>query len=173
VLQRLLATGGTAAAVPVTRAGLERQLRQVAGEDLGQRLQAWVDRAGELDYAATVGRLGLRVSERRLSPRPELGFTGELQGNELVIQGVRRGGPAGRAGLAIGDRVTAIDGRRPTPGWQLQLADPGRHELRVLRRGQAREHFLDVRAVMPRVWRLELAAAPPEVAAWRDAWLAP
>ncbi len=173
VLRRLAERPRKLAGPGVSRAELERELREAAGADLGPELTAWIDRAGELAYGGPLARVGLRVERRRLAARGEAGFDARRQGSELLVVSVERGSAAARAGLTAGDRVLELDDRRPHAAWRA-LLDPGPHRLRLLRRGNAREVRLVVRSLRPFAYRLvEVPGAPRSVALLRAAWLRP
>jgi predicted metalloprotease with PDZ domain len=171
VLRALLAPRGSV--IPLGRAEIEAALRVAAGADLSPFLARWVDRPGELDYRPALARLGLGLRTRRLSARADPGFAARLEGQELEVTAVARGGPAARAGLCVGDRVLEIDGRRPHGAWRA-LLDPGLHELASSRRGSPIRRQLKLGLTRPLVHDLTpTAGVPASVRALRERWLAP
>jgi len=176
-LERVLRGLGDArprdAVVKIDRARLVSALQTAAGGDLSQKLARWIDQPGELDYKSGLARLGLELRTLRLAPRSAPGLSAELRGQALELTAVARGGAAARAGLAVGDRVLEIDGRRPHAAWRA-LLDAGAHELLIERRGTSIRRKLSVGSVQPLVCELEAAARAPEaVRALRDSWLSP
>jgi predicted metalloprotease with PDZ domain len=157
----------------LTRSYLEARLRAAAGDQIGSLLARWVDRAGELDYARTLARLGLELRRKPRAAAPDPGFAARLRGGELEVTAVVRGGAAARAGFVVGDLVLAIDGRRPHAAWR-SLLDRGEHELSTTRHGASRARALRVPLVRGDGYALErLSRVPAAVRALRERWLAP
>jgi S1-C subfamily serine protease len=55
----------------------------------------------------------LKTGRAARAPRPWLGLYVTEAGPRLVVAGLAPGAPAERAGVAVGDVVTAVDGRKP------------------------------------------------------------
>jgi hypothetical protein len=85
-----------------------------------------------MEHGATV-----RLEASAPSPLLGLGVTYEVHGSHLRLLDVVADGPAGRAGLRLGDRITAVDGRAVS-----DLGEEG--SRRALDRATARELDLEV-----------------------------
>jgi predicted metalloprotease with PDZ domain len=91
-----------------TSEGFADVVSEVTGEPMNDWLQRAVGSTEELDYTPALELYGLRFPEPELDPSPWLGVG--LSGG--AISWVERGSPAWGAGLAVGDELIAIDGRR-------------------------------------------------------------
>ncbi len=88
------------------------------------------------------GYLGVRIDNLSPSLAGQLGFAG-LEG--AVVQDVQEGGPAGAAGLKVGDIITALEGRPVRDSLDLRnrvaLQKPGAQVKIDVARGQLRPSF--------------------------------
>ncbi|MEZ4410439.1 MAG: PDZ domain-containing protein [Polyangiales bacterium] len=95
----------------VPEAGAEALIAEAVELDLSREVQAWTRGTDELPIAAALRRFAVMAT-----PREGRGATlgARVRGDDgrAVVVAVYAGGPADRAGLAPGDEVIALDGRR-------------------------------------------------------------
>jgi predicted metalloprotease with PDZ domain len=99
---------------PVPEDGMQSILEGVAQTPLADLFDAWIRTPGEIDYAATLARVGLSLER---TARPEaasasLGVRLRSDAGRTVVATVMRESSADRAGISAGDELVAIDGVR-------------------------------------------------------------
>ncbi len=87
-------------------------LEQVAGHDLGDYLQRYVQGLEELPLEEAISHAGLELKSERKSDMPAAwaGFNVKSEHGNLIVQNVLRDSPAEDAGLMAADRLVAFDG---------------------------------------------------------------
>lgn len=106
------------------------------------------------------------------TPPPWIGLETRSSDGRLIVQRVRRGTPAHRAGVNVDDEIVGIDGYRISD-WSAirkQFREGDRATLLVARRGRLQELEVVFAAQPPKRWQLEADPdAPPAAAARRFA----
>jgi predicted metalloprotease with PDZ domain len=99
---------------PVPEDGMQSILEGVAKTPLADLFEAWIRTPGEIDYAATLARVGLSVerTSRPDAPPASLGVRLRSDAGRTVVATVMRESSADRAGISAGDELVAIDGVR-------------------------------------------------------------
>jgi predicted metalloprotease with PDZ domain len=169
--------------------GVERAVSGIMGAEAARRFfDRYVRGVEPLEPA--MGQVGLRIGRRPAAGfddkggtpradggRPDPGWLGvELTpGPKLVVQSVREGSPAARAGLYAEDEIVAEDGFRVDRGglWDriCQEGPTGRLRLTVFRRDELRLVEVPlVPAPQDTVWVEPVPDAPSEARAAFEAW---
>jgi predicted metalloprotease with PDZ domain len=96
-------------------------MEEATGVSLGDLFDAWIRSPGELDYARTLSRVGLRLDRESPGREPKaaraaLGARVRSEGTRLLVATVARGGAAQVAGIDPGDEIVAVSGRRVEAG---------------------------------------------------------
>lgn len=155
------------------RADVEAVLRQLAGEPAVTCLRALVDGPLDPDLAAVLAPFALELHcEGKDAPYLGLRF----EAVTTVVASVERDTPAYLAGLAPGDEILALDQLRTTSdSWRKVLgakATVGQPlTLLFARRGAILSTTVTPNAARGTPQLRELANAPPDAIARRDAWL--
>jgi predicted metalloprotease with PDZ domain len=102
---------------PITEADIAAVLKEVGGRSWAKELDAWVHGTDELPLKAALASFGIGWSDEKPTLAQRLGARLTDSGGALKLQAVLRGGAAGRAGLAAGDELVALD------GWRLKRID--------------------------------------------------
>jgi predicted metalloprotease with PDZ domain len=99
---------------PVPEDGMQSIFEGVAQTPLADLFEAWIRTPGEIDYAATLARVGLSLERtaRPEAPPVSLGVRLRSDGGRTVVATVMRESSADRAGISAGDELVAIDGVR-------------------------------------------------------------
>ncbi len=99
---------------PVPEDGMQSIFERAAGVDLGDRFDAWIRSATEVDCAATLAHVGLVVERtpRADDPGCALGIRARAEGGRTIVASVLRDAAAWRAGIDAGDEVVAVGGAR-------------------------------------------------------------
>jgi predicted metalloprotease with PDZ domain len=160
---------------PVPESGIEAVFAAATGVDLSDALDAMVRSTTPLPYERVLAAAGLALRSRP-GRGAALGVRLRSENGRAVIAGVLRGSAAESAGLAPGDEIIALDGRR--------LDEPGlRERLRHRKPGETvallysrREQVASLDATLaepaPEGWELyALAEASPDARALGEAWL--
>jgi predicted metalloprotease with PDZ domain len=108
---------------PVPEDGMQALMEEATGLALGDLFDAWIRAPGEIDYDATLARVGLRL-ERETSPveaggkapRAALGVRVRSEGGRALVTSVARGGAAQVAGVDPGDELVSIGAQRVEAG---------------------------------------------------------
>lgn len=129
-----LATSGAAAA-----AGEERPKKEEKEVIIVRPGGEWTQARGELGALSGRGYLGIEVSE--LSAEL-LRYFAVNRDEGVLIARLVRGGPADKAGLAVGDVLTTIDGQGVASAWEVRsrVRNKGANEkvsVEIWRRGKA------------------------------------
>lgn len=118
---------------------------QVAGQDLGEWFQKYIDQPGGFEYETALEVLGIHFTDRE--PRePQVGIGAGLSdsGGRITVRSIQRHEAAYRAGLSIDDEVIAIDNVRLSssslsralegkkPGDLIQLLIARRDQLKTI-----------------------------------------
>jgi len=167
--------------------GLRNLASELAGRDLGDFFDRYVDGTDELPLADLLARSGVRLAFRAAQGAKDRGgkrgggeaprsALGAVVGADLKLRHVFNGGAAERAGLAGGDVLVALDGLRATAERLDDLARdalPGtRVPVLAFRRDELVEGVLELDvAPMDTAWLEPDPDAAPEASARRDAWL--
>ena len=176
-----------------TPSDFEHIASEVAGADLGDFFDSFVEGADELQYDGALAGLGLRFKSLESSSDPKrqekgegkretaekkawLGLRAADRQGRFVVREVRRDTPAHRFGLNVDDEVVALGGYRVLPGrWEDRLKQyrPGDQvELLISRRGRLRTLDIVFGEKPPEKWKLEIDPDASEaVKAQRQAWL--
>lgn len=184
LFRRLMASHG-ARGRGITAADIVAAATAEAGEDMAEFFRRHVDGTDELPLPELLRRVGVDVaatSPWEDEPSPLLAhrrrsYTGLAFGGG-EIRSVAPGSPAELAGLAAGDEVIAVAGRRVRGGDEAaeRLADhpPGQPvELAFFRAGRLERRTLTIAEDPRKTFRFTPAATPPPAARIvRDAWLA-
>ncbi|MBL8899969.1 MAG: M61 family metallopeptidase [Planctomycetes bacterium] len=158
----------------------EGELEALASELAGVDLSAFFARAlhgtEELDLAPALAAFGLRFAPETTPAPAWLGVAARAREGRIVVEEVRRDGPAWCAGVSPEDELLALDGLRlEVADWSVRLESLPVGlplELLLARRGRIRRVSVVVRPQPQRVRKLELdPAATPEVQARRASWL--
>jgi predicted metalloprotease with PDZ domain len=104
-------------------------IERATGIGIGDRLDAWVSAAREIDYDEVFAKVGLRVdrTSRKDAPAASLGARLRAEGGRTYVSSVLRGGAAQRAGVDPGDEIVAVAGHR-VEGLSLDAGLRGRRE---------------------------------------------
>jgi predicted metalloprotease with PDZ domain len=164
--------------VAVPEDGMLELFEKASGVKLGDRFDAWIRAAGDIDYDATLAHVGLSVerSARSETAAPSLFVRVRHDGGRSIVVSVGRGGAAQRAGIDPGDEILAIGGRR-LEGANVEGALHGRRAgevVDVLISRDGRTHTKEVTLDPPRLDRVRLVAkesASNEQRAALAAWL--
>lgn len=157
---------------------MQEIMETATGTKVGDLLDAWVRTPGEIDYAPTLARVGLRVERglRTDGANASLGLRLRSDGGRAVVASVARGSAAHRAGIDPSDEIVAIGGRR-VEGTNVEAAlarkQPGDVvEVLVSRDGRTlvRSATLDP-PKRDRVRLVPLEDAPPAARAAFTSWL--
>lgn len=171
-----------------TEADLRQTVEEIAGRAVGDWLERTVATAEELDYQEALDWLGLRFTidrsrdggddpeEARKEPAGWLGIETELQKSRLVVTAVKRGMPAYKAGVNVGDEILAIgDYRVPPESWaeRLKAYRPGERATLLVARRERLTRLPIVFGEKPaRRWKLEVEPkATPDQKTHLAAWL--
>ena len=100
--------------MPVPEGSMGEILATVAGVRVDDLLDAWVRAPGEIDYAATLARVGLCVerSTRPDAPAASLGVRIRNEAGRAVVATTSRGGAGQKGGIDPGDEIVALGGVR-------------------------------------------------------------
>lgn len=162
---------------PVPESSIEAVFAAATDVDVSDAIDAMVHTTTPLPYERVFAQAGLA-----LRPRPArggaLGVRLRNDNGRAIVTSVLRGSAAERAGLAPGDELIAIDGRRvdePSLREKLKHRQPGeRIELLYARREEIA--FVEVTLAEPPPEAMEIVArpdAPAEARAIGTAWLGP
>ncbi len=152
---------------------------RVAGVPMGDVLDAWIRRPGELDLAPALARVGIRVersASRPDAPACALGARVRVEAGLATVAAVARESAAWRAGVDPGDEIVGVAGQR-IEGTNVEGALRGRSAVETVDVMLARDGKLLTRAVTldpARLDRVRLAAredASPASRAAFEAWL--
>lgn len=91
---------------------LKRTIEEVAGIDLTDFWQRYIDGVEELPFGEYLAHFGLQLVASSDSALPFLGMTVKTEGNRDMIKTVEVGSPAQIAGIDPGDELLAINGIR-------------------------------------------------------------
>jgi predicted metalloprotease with PDZ domain len=125
--------------------------------------EAWVERPGEVDGAALLSGVGLRVERHSRADAPQGTIAARLRGDGRVyVASVVRGGSAQRGGIDPGDELLAVAGRR-VDGPSLDSALQGKRagdeiEVLVAREGRTLTRALTLDE--PRADKVKVLADP-------------
>jgi predicted metalloprotease with PDZ domain len=100
---------------PVPEGAMQEIFEHVAGVPLGDLFDGWIRSSVEIDYDATLAKVGLVVerSPRTDSPPCSLGVRSRPDGGgRTIVASVVRDSAAWRAGIDAGDELVAIDQSR-------------------------------------------------------------
>ena len=135
----------------------------VVGTSVADDLRHWLARAldstDELDYAEALSWFGLQFDPLPAKPRVSLGVGIRLDGPRTVVTSVRRGSPAGEAGIDIGDEILAVNGDAVAGKLAERLAPlaPGtKAVLTVNRRGDKQDIAVTMAAEPSQLWHLSV-----------------
>jgi len=142
--------------------------------DLAVLLPAWLESVDDPDLDGYLRSVGLRLDPVEATI-PWSGLTAAADGGRLLVQRVRRGSPAERAGLMVGDELIALDGHRLTTvddlTASLRAGQP--QALLTARRRQLRPLTLCSQSPQPERYQLVIDPdATLEAVQRRTAWLA-
>jgi predicted metalloprotease with PDZ domain len=173
VLARLWADYGQAGK-PVPEGGMQAIFEHVAGISLGDLFDAWIRSPSEIDCAATLAHVGVRIDR---IPRPDgppcsLGLRARGDGGRTLVSSVTRNAAAARAGIDVGDELLALGGVRvegPSLDAVLRPHAPA-DEVDVLVARDGRVQTRRVTLDPPRIDRLALRADPDASPEARDAF---
>ncbi len=163
---------------PVPENAMQPLFERIAGVPLGDLFDAWIRASWEIDYARTLGRVGLAI-ERSSRGEPHtcsFGARVRSEGGRAVVGSVVREGGAWRAGIDPGDEILAIGGMR-VDGVNVDGPIRGRAPGDVLEVLLARDGRIQTRNVTldaPRLDRVKIVAkadAPASARAAFTAWL--
>jgi predicted metalloprotease with PDZ domain len=162
--------------VPVPEGSMGEILAKVAGVPMDDLLDAWVRAPGEIDYAATLAKVGLAVerSSRPEAPEVSLGIRVRNEGGRAVVATAMRGGAGQRAGLDPGDEIVALGGAR-IEGTSVEAALAGKRagdSVEALLARDGRTLSRTVTLDPARQDRVKLVAIPDASAAARAAFTA-
>jgi predicted metalloprotease with PDZ domain len=151
----------------------------IAGRSLAAFFAAYVRGREPIDYGPALRYWGLRFREAKREagdPPVWLGIETASRDGKLVVQTVRDGTPARRAGLTVDDEILALGGYRVDPQTfpgRLGLYKPDeRVEVLVARRDAVRIVPVTLEASPGSPWKLEGDdAAPPDAVERRRKWL--
>lgn len=123
--------------------------------DLATLLPQWLGSLVDPDLDGYLADVGL-ILQSEAGTDPWLGLVARSEGASLLAQRVHRDGPAGCAGLMVGDELLALDERRlHTPEQLISRARPGSEQrLLIARRGTIRTLVLRPQPPKPRRWQL-------------------
>lgn len=161
--------------VGVPEGGFEALCAEVTELDLAPFFAAAVHGTEPLDLTGPLRDVGIVLTERADAPgRVALGC--KLKKHSATVGAVFRHSAAERAGLAPGDHLVALDGLKISGRNWSELLKPYRSgdtaTLHVFRRDELLALDATFDDAPPRKWRLKIdAAAPPDCAARREAWL--
>jgi predicted metalloprotease with PDZ domain len=163
---------------PVPEDGMPSIFERATGVDVRDRLDAWVRAPGEVDVAATLAKVGVRVERgpRSDAPSASLGARVRSEGGRTMVVSVLRDAAAWRGGIDSGDELLALGGVR-IEGGSVEGALRGRaagDEVDVLVGRDGRVLTRRVALDPPRHERVRLLAdrdAPPAARARFAAWL--
>jgi predicted metalloprotease with PDZ domain len=93
---------------------MQSVFEHVAGVPLDDLFDAWIRSPAEIDYAATLARVGLSIerSSRPESPACSLGVRLRYDGGRAIVAAVVRESSAWRAGVDPGDEILGVGGAR-------------------------------------------------------------
>jgi predicted metalloprotease with PDZ domain len=160
---------------PVPESAIEAVFAAATDVDVSDAIDAMVRSTTPLPYERVLALAGLA-----LRPRPgrggALGVRLRADGGRAVVASVLRGGAADAAGIAPGDELIAIDGRRvDEPGLRERLKHrrPG-DTVQILYARRDEVATLSVTLAEPAPEAIEIVAIPdasPEARALGEAWL--
>ncbi|HET9679257.1 MAG TPA: PDZ domain-containing protein [Gammaproteobacteria bacterium] len=162
----------------------------VANEDVAQWLYQASYTSSDLDFNKALAWYGLTLDKTAededsddegkndpWNPQPAwLGVELDFRGNNLIIEQIKRGTPAYKAGLNVGDELIAIDDIRITEdNYKDRMKHyPPQSEVRVTfsRRGELRELNVTLGAKPAEKWELKIVENPSEAQKARlESWL--
>jgi predicted metalloprotease with PDZ domain len=175
VLQHLWREHG-APGRPVPEDGMQAIFERVAGVPLDDLFDAWIRSAAEVDYAATLARVGLSIerSSRAESAQCSLGVRLRGDAGRALVASVMRESAAWRAGVDPGDEIVGVGGSR-IEGTNLEAALRGRAAGDVVELVIARDGRLLTKQAMldpQRHDRVKIVAQRDAPRAARDAFAA-
>ena len=164
--------------IPVPEGKMGEILATVAGVRMDDLLDAWVRAPGEIDYAATLARVGLCIerSTRPEAPAASLGARVRNEAGRAVVATTARGGAAQNGGIDPGDEIIALGGVR-LEGASVDAALLGKRagdsvDAILARDGRTLSRTITLDAArQDRVKLVAIADASPDARAAFAAWL--
>jgi predicted metalloprotease with PDZ domain len=162
---------------------MQEIFERVADTKLGDLFDAWIRAPGEIDYAPTLARAGVKLERLGREgppgaappPRVMLGVRVRSDGSRTMVGFVTRGSAAQRAGIDVGDEILAIAGRRADGTLEATLAGLApREEVEVMlaRDGRILRRMVQLDEARPE--RMKIVVRPDASPAERGlftAWL--
>ena len=97
------------------RDGVQQVVTEIAGADASSIFETLVESAEPIEWEEFLEPVGLQLEEESEESTAWLGIrTGDDSGGEPEVKFVQRDSPAEDAGIYVGDRLVAIDGRSTT-----------------------------------------------------------
>ncbi len=161
---------------PVPEDAMQGIFERVAGASMGDLFETWIRSPGEVDYAPTLGRVGLSLerSSRTDAAPCALGIRVRADGGKSHASWVARDSGAWRAGVDAGDEIVAVGGHR-VEGTNLDVALRGRAPGDTVEVVVARDGRLLTKNVVldaPKQDRVKIIAKPDAPASARSAFAA-
>ncbi|MEM9070957.1 MAG: PDZ domain-containing protein [Myxococcota bacterium] len=152
---------------------------EVAGEDLSEFFERYVDGTEELDADVALRLLGLRFQpvDEDAEPPAYFGVRTETDHGRLIVEHVPAGSPAYQGGVNVGDELIAIDEERLPANFAGRIARyraGDEVEVLVSRRGRLRRLSVVMGTRPEDRWTLEVdPAATPVQRRNFQSWLGP
>lgn len=96
-------------------ASLQAEFEQVAEGSLADFFDRHINGTEDVPLDALLAPFGMSIVRTASNPRPSLGIQYNKEAAELRLNRLISDGPAMQAGLAAGDQLLALDGRRVSP----------------------------------------------------------
>ncbi|MFW5954441.1 MAG: M61 family metallopeptidase [Guyparkeria sp.] len=156
---------------------VERMIEETMGEPMGAFFEQALRSTEPLDVAGLLARFGVAMVPRGEQEGPDAGVrVDERDDRSAPVQIVFEDRPGAAAGLAVGDRIIAIDGFAVSGlDWRMRLArrrSGDRLRLHVFREGRLLEMTLELAPECHNQHRLERKAGDIRTEARFAAWLA-
>lgn len=163
---------------PVPEDGMQALIERATGVALGDRFDAWIRSAAEIDVTAALARIGLAVERSSKADGPGCSLGVRMRGDpgRAIVASVVRDAAAYRAGIDPGDEIVAIGGARvegPVLEATLRGRSPGDAvDVLLTRDGRMTQRRVTLDPAKPDRFKIvALRDAPATARAGLAAWL--